>query len=580
MSVPSTSRAYVQQSRTPTGLPKTIEGAVARYFNTYQEIFQGDKREMTRLSDLLEGKLVKLRTKAPRFYDQRLYTLINQAASSLLTCNMKTHQGQKKFNETHRELCIVLDNLLITQPAGEADFPTEQRRVQERDRLNREHIELRKKLDILDATELDLYDEDDLDNFYKQRDKVERDLSAICKLIAEIEGEDIYQIGRKFRLCLSKKSLLNRLTQDQIEHLEEQIEETLNDSGNPTKDKVRLDKGVVDVFIQRLDLSENNFTKEDLIDLAKDTLDGIREFFRELEYERVSEFHDAIMKSEILQPKEGLILKGPDDVPPEISAKLDQSARRLKRQIDETLERYAEKQGDNYSAIGDDVSDPLLVAARRPTTAVIGGEGEDDLDNESDDDLEQSHLEKVIIDKYKESHPEMFARIKEEPRDDYLNDCPSEDEIELNEEDARLIDPSIATDVTNSSIPSAVAAVPAKRSKPPNSNAGPVEIIEISDSEDENEQPQQNPTSGLNKNAQQKQKNQAQSKAPVASSRSSSTNQSNSTQMPPQLSKQMIEGNPSSESSGVFNGDDTEDDDIQELGVVEPSAKKPCITLE
>lgn len=584
-----------------TTLPRTIEGAVARYMNVYKTNFVGqDLREMNRLKDLLEVKLAKLRRKAPEFYDKRLCPLIIQAASTLLTCNMRTNLGQKKFNETHRELCIVLDNLLQTQPAGEADFPTERRRVQERDSLNRQHIELRKKLDELDATELDLYDEDELTQFYSKREKLERDLSAVCKLIAEIEGENIDKLNRKFVLAPHTTNMLSRLTPDQFEHLETQISEYLIEEGP----KHTMDKGVVDVFIERLDLSDNNFTKEDLVDLAKDTLDAIREFYRECEYERVNEFHDAIMNSDILKPKEGLILKSFNDVPPEIAEKLNKSAKRLKRQIDETLEKFAEKQGEHYNAFGDDVNERAVVA-RRPDAQDLLDDAFEDLANESDDDLlEQEAYEKAFINKYKQDNPELFARVKEEPRDDYTGDCPSEEEIELEEEDAQLLDPEL-TRSTNAPPNHEVVVSTAQNSSSPKStgttaesnkqSTSEPEVIEIgSDTDDEEAAPSNaslpppKPSSNISK-PQSKEKQPIASRsvgqraAPPGNLSNKSSTRNNNSQLPqkPSIRKPNETPRQSSESSGVFNDEEDDDDDeIQELGVVEPSAKRPCIQLE
>lgn len=598
-------------------LPKSIEGAVARYMNVYKTNFVGQHpSEMNRLRDLLEVKLAKLRRKAPEFYDRRLCPLIIQAASTLLTCNMKTNQGQKNFHETHRELCIVLDNLLQTQPAGEADFPTERRRVQERDSLNRQHIELRRKLDELDATELDLYDEDELNQFYTRREKLERDLSAVCKLIAEMEGVETDKWSRKFELVINKHLLLRRLSPDQFEHLETQIAEYLMEEGL----RARMDKGVVDNFIQLLDLSENRFTKEDLVDLAKETLDAIREFYRLCDKERMNEYYDTILKSDILKPKEGLILESHDHIPPELAEKLDNSAKNFDRQVNATLEKFAEQQGDNYNAIGDivDENDRLALG---PNNREQVDESCEDLANDSDDDLlELERYEKAFINKYKQENPELFTRVKEEPRDDYTGDCPSGDEIELDEEDAYLLDPSLTliprkplsqgavVNSTTSSSTKKTAGGTAVCEDGNQSNSEP-EVIEINSDSDDDEtpasKPKSNPTPASHLPPTTATNNRPvgpskDSTAPIKDQQPQSTNKpeqrivpppslsdkssANINQLPHKSSseKKTVETRQSSESSGVFNDDDEEDDDddIQELGVVEPSAKRPCIQLE
>lgn len=66
-------------------MPRTIEGATKRYLTHYENNFVGSASDMFRLRNLARNFIYKLRKVAPKFYEEKLPQLVNQAASTLLT---------------------------------------------------------------------------------------------------------------------------------------------------------------------------------------------------------------------------------------------------------------------------------------------------------------------------------------------------------------------------------------------------------------------------------------------------------------------------------------------------------------
>lgn len=392
----------------PKGLPKTIEEATRRYLANYQANFVGPASEMARLRDIAEAKIYNLRKKQPKFFEEKLPHLVNQACSELLTCDTSTESGKKVFHYTHKHFLKVLDELWRSVPEGEVNFKAEKDRSVWREQLCQRQLELRTKIDQLESIELNLDDlgEEEDDNLYVQTyselDKLKQELHTVSIQIAALEGENLEE-EIEFQLKIPPRSLLKRLSQKQVQKLENMLLEFIKD--NEQNNQLFMDIRIIDSMIARLDIDPNLFTKEEMRDMSRDALDAYRRYFRERDSERRNDLFDSLLRNKSLLPKEGLIFDGPDDVSEEVKEELDQIDRRYKRKIDDMCEEWS----------------------KRPCT--------DDIEEDVEDDSGGKQDTKEILEIVKKSNP-IFAqvRVKEEPRDDYEYEVPSEDELEVSEE--------------------------------------------------------------------------------------------------------------------------------------------------
>jgi len=396
-------------------LPKTIEGATNRYLSTYEKRFQGPVEEMRRLKMYAEARILKLRKKAPNFYEEKLPTLVNQAASTLLSCETDSTAGKIKFNDTHRHFLLVLDELAKSQPAGDVDFQKERERAKEREELKKRHLYLRERIERLEAIEFtndDIGEDDDASSYYMKTiseiDRLKLEMKDVVVAIAVMEGEKLDE-GLKFELKVRRGSVLERLGESKLKHLEEQITQFLTEHKHKRR-AIYFDKSIIAEMIEKLNIDTSKFTKQELLDIQKDALDAYKDFHRDRENERREEYFESLLKNKYLRPKEGIILESPDDVPEDVKARLEQSEIRSKRRLDEFMEEFLKRPGADEENAADLIEDG----------------------QESDDDILVSINENCT----------KYARIKEEPRDDYDNDVDSSDELMVNEDIAERIQES------------------------------------------------------------------------------------------------------------------------------------------
>lgn len=398
----------------PPGLPKTIEEATRRYLANYQANFVGPASEMSRLRDIAEAKIYNLRKKQPKFFEEKLPTLVNQACSELLTCNTSNAEGNRKFHHTHKHFLRVLDEFWRSVPEGEVNFQTERERSVLRDKLCHRQLELRAKIDQLESNEIDLDelgDEDDDTLYaktYSETDRLKAELHTVSVQIAALENETLEE-EIKFELNIQPRSILRRLNQQQIEKLENMMLEFVKEH-KAQKTAMYVDISIIDDMIARLDIDSNLFTKEEVRDMSRDALDAYRRYYRERESERRNDLFESLLRNRSLLPKEGLIFEGPDDVAEEVLVELDQIDRRYKRKIEDYCDEMA----------------------KRPCQEEIPA---DDVEEDAPAQDTQEILASV-----RRSNP-IFAqvRVKEEPRDDYEYEVPSEDEFEVEEEIAEAL---------------------------------------------------------------------------------------------------------------------------------------------
>lgn len=398
------------------GLPRTIEEAARRYIHHYESNYRGPAKEMTRLSGYAEAKIFRLRKKAPKFFEEKLPILVNQAASALLACDAKTPTGVKKFNETHGNFLRILDELTRSQPPGEVNFQAERERAQERDRLLNRQITLRTEIEKLEATEFDgneIGEDDDEESecakVFQLLDKKKAELRKVSLLIATMEGQNVNE-EVTFKLKVPERSYLSKLDESQINNLEEQIKEFLQVHKNRLD--FYVDKSIIDNMLAKLNLGDR-FNKEEMRQLSKDALDAYRQFYRELDKEWREEYFNHLCTNKTLMPKEGVILKGPEDVPDHIKQELDRNDLCYKRKLDEHLEEFTQR-------VGPDELVPEVGEA-------VDKDIDDDDDEDSDEFTANDDTTQVLNEIKAKSH--IFVRVKEEPRDDYDNEAPSDDEL-------------------------------------------------------------------------------------------------------------------------------------------------------
>lgn len=142
-----------QQTRVG-GLPKTIEEATRRYIHYYRQNYRGPAHDEYRLANMTRAFIQILRKRAPKFYDEKLPTFVNQACSTLLLNDTTTDSGRNKFHQQHAMFLVMLQDFKRSQPSGEVNFHSELTRLQEKSDLMRKQTTLQKRLEELEAYEL------------------------------------------------------------------------------------------------------------------------------------------------------------------------------------------------------------------------------------------------------------------------------------------------------------------------------------------------------------------------------------------------------------------------------------------
>lgn len=379
-------------------MPKTIEEATRRYLYHYENGYNGSAAELYRLKGYTIAFIHQLRKVAPKFYEEKLPTLLNQAASTLLTFNTNTEEGTHKFHETHAHFLKILQELQKSQPAGEVNFHDERIRMQERYKLFNRQLELRRRIDELEATEFDNDDiggEDEETKYtktMKELDALKAEAKRVSLEVAFIEGELIEEEA-KFELRVTKNSVLSRLTPEQLKHLESQMLEFYKEK-NKQRTAIYVDKSIVDGMIEKLNIDQNLFTKEELRELSKNALDAYKSYYREIDLERRTQYFDELLRNKHLLPKEGKIFSSPDDVPEEVKQKLDENDKKYKRKIEDLFEEFS----------------------KRPCVE------ESQADSIEDDEVVDDTPK--ILEAIKQRGIQ-FARVKEEPRDDFDESDPA-----------------------------------------------------------------------------------------------------------------------------------------------------------
>jgi hypothetical protein len=402
----SSSTAWPDRSM-PT-LPRTIEEATRRYLHHYTKNFVGPYHELLRLKGLTQAFILKLRKVAPKFYDEKLPQFVNQACSTLLTYDTSTREGSNEFNKCHCAFLKILEDFRQSQPAGEISFSNERLRLIERKKLTDRYLDLKAKIEKLEAAEIDSEElgEDEFENAY---DKLFRDLdmykAELKRVSIEIAYIDGYQVEEEpnFELKIPPRSILNCLTKEQLDNLEKQMFELIKANKNK-RTAMYVDKSIIDSMIEKLNIDPTQFKKEQLKDLTKDALDAYKSYFRDIDCKNREKFYDELVTRPSLLPREGIIIKNPDDVPEDVRIKLEQNNRQCKREIEDLLETYS----------------------KRPCADDHTGDTLEPSDDEEDDTLKI--IETVRLKGIK------FERVKEEPRDD-CEEIVSGDEMEV---DGRL----------------------------------------------------------------------------------------------------------------------------------------------
>lgn len=374
---------------------------------------------MTRLRKFAETKILHLRRKAPKFYSGGLITIINQAASQL-----RIHAtNQKQFNVTHSIFLHILDELAKGQPPSDkASFGAESERWLEKTRLMQKQLTLRREIDKLMAAEVsldELGDEDEDSNYIRHTNLLaekEHELDVVSKEIKRLQGER-WKENIRVDFTYTQGSLLNKLTEEQRYDLKQQLTVVLGEKED-TVDSIFLNDIPIEEMIENLKLNPKEFPPEILKELAKDTLEALKRNRRKIKQERRDKFHEDLLRSEYLRPREGIILDNPDDLPDHIKKELDDNDTRMVSQISAVVEKYANQQPLNAE------------------------EDAEDVDIEEEDEEEQEYLDARmdmsaqgdVIDEDDCN----FDRCKEEPRDDYVQkneDDDSNDEVIIDEDD-------------------------------------------------------------------------------------------------------------------------------------------------
>lgn len=381
-------------------MPRTIEAATRRYLDHYERNFIGSAADMYRLSKLAESFISKLRKAAPIFYEEKLPTLVNQAASQLLTYDVQDPAQQQEFHKTHAYFLLVLQSLRETQPAGEVSFSTEKYRFEERAKLIQRQSELDKEIDELEASELDFDDvgEDELEVMFDKIDKLKAEQNDVNLKLAILEGENVVE-KPTFELRIKKNSILNKLTEKQLKDLEKRMFDFYVENEKTT---ILVNKAHIDDMIEKLGIEKGKFQLEELRHMAKDALDAYKTYFREKEQKWRDEYYNMILENDRLKPKEGLILDNPDCIPEHVKRILEANHKRGQEEIENLLDQYTVK-GD---IIGDELGESVSSDEEEKVTSI-------DAHSQAMEALRKRGLH--------------HKRVKEEPRDDYTNEA--EDQV-------------------------------------------------------------------------------------------------------------------------------------------------------
>lgn len=386
------------------GLPTTIEGATSRYIDVYERLFKGFQSEKTTLISKTYANIMVLRTKAPKFFEEKLPRLLNQAASTLLSCDVEDKAGLAKFNNAHRHLLLILDELRKTQPEGDVNFQTERDRLTLRDTYRAQQLKLREEISLLESIDFDVEDlgSDDSEaynNVFRQLDAKNAELKKVSMLLAQMEGESLDE-EIAFELKIPPRSILERLTIPQRNKFEELVVEFLVENNH--KNGLYLNQTVVEDILLKIGIHANQFSKDQWRDLSKEALDACKRYFRDKENALRDEYFDSLVKNKYLRPKEGEIIASPDALPDEIKAILDQNQNTAKRKIEELEEDFSKRPAQESTLPTDDIEDEV-----------------------EEEDTVRAEVDKIV----REAAPQIFTRIKEEPRSDYADDAPSDDEL-------------------------------------------------------------------------------------------------------------------------------------------------------
>lgn len=404
----------------PATLPRTIEEATRRYLFHYERLYRGGAHDLYRLRNMTRAFIYQLRKVAPRFYEERLPAFVNQACSTLLLLDTSTEQGAKKFHWTHGMFLKILDEFKKSQPTGEVKFEAERKRLEEKIKLLEKQISLQKRKEELEAFELSTADmgEEEENNEYmrvlREVDEVDTEMRRVNIEIAIIEGINIEQEPH-FELKVKPRSILSRLTPEQLNNLERQMFEFVKENNN--KRRANMDISVIEAMIEKLRIDPELFKKEELRHISKDALDAYKEYFRTAEMMRRESSLDELLNSKHLTPREGEIIKDPDDIPEEMKRKLEKHSRMGFNQTEDLITTFGMK----------------------PCSEDHIGELVDDSGDEEDEKAR-------IIESIKKKGIDC-GRVKEEPRDDCVaGELSSDEEICVESDVAKaLVEGGVST---------------------------------------------------------------------------------------------------------------------------------------
>jgi len=381
--------------------PRTTYEAARRYLSIYESSYVVSENasaiDMRRLRNKCEAYIHYIRKAAPKFYTERLPDLIDQAGTLLLTFDISTPEGQTKVFETHAYFMLILKDLSISQPAGPLDFFFEKKRFEEKCKLEKQLEGLKAKISELEASEFDpteLGEEDDEENADNRYNRVFSELQLlraeskrVALEIAYLYGEDLEEEEVNFELRFGPNSMLHKLSKEQLDILESQLD-ALYKTQHKKGCTLVVDKSLIDNMFEMLNLDQTKYRKCDIHDMQVDALEAYKSFRRQLEQERSNEYFQILLENERLLPKEGIVLSGPDDIPPDIRARLDQNDRSTSRVMTKLFEDFGNKTDIDENSGGNNIS-------------------------ESDSDDGTSQIVKSIKEKGAQ-----YARVKEEPLDD------------------------------------------------------------------------------------------------------------------------------------------------------------------
>lgn len=307
------------------------------------------------------ANIMVLRTKAPKFFEEKLPKLLNEAASTLLSCNVDDKTGLAKFNNTHRYLLLILDELKKNQPEGEVKFQAEKDRLMLRDEYRTQQLKLREEISLLESIDFevdDLGSEDSeaYNNVFRQLDAKNAELKKVSMLLAQMEGESLDE-EITFELQIPPRSILQQLTVPQCNKFEELVMEFLVENNH--KNGLYLDQTVVEDILLKIGIFPNQFSKEQWRELSKEALDACKRYFRDKENALRDEYFDSLVKNKHLKPKEGEILPSPDALPDEYKAILEQNQKTAKRKIEELEEVFVNRPAQETTMPADDIEDDI-----------------------------------------------------------------------------------------------------------------------------------------------------------------------------------------------------------------------------